>query len=222
MKTVLTTILTLTFFACVNKQEENNLATNDSEKRDTVIIHDTIFIPNDNARNWQEGFGLTHNPDKDSIWFKPASYYLSDKECSGLARDFYYGELCPSDNGMTDELLKLATTDNIKLRPFYRWCLNKTIALQDGALGEHIGIPARKYAEKFPKEFFEYIDIDTDHGKYNDWLGSIEYSGFYDIDDYKNPKAIELRMLKTMKANCKNCDSTIIKRIEKFAKECFD
>jgi hypothetical protein len=28
-----------------------------------------------NQNNWQEGFGLTHNIDKDSIWNKPVRFY---------------------------------------------------------------------------------------------------------------------------------------------------
>lgn len=137
------------FVACTNRQNKAK-SVEQIGTADTIIKYDTIFY---NNRDWQDGFGLTHNPDIDSIWNKPVSYYLSDKECSGLASDFYYGELRPSDNGTTSELLNLITTDNNKLRPFYRWCLNKPIQIQDGALGEYTGVPARQYAEKFPKEF---------------------------------------------------------------------
>jgi hypothetical protein len=140
---------------------------------------------------------------------------------SVLALAFYYGRLKPSDDEVTDRLLELAATDNQKLRPFYRWCLNKTIVIQDGALGEHTGVPARKYAEKFPKEFFEYMDYDTTGEKYTDWVNSILYSGFYDKDDYKKPQDIRNRMSKTMKRNCNNCSDQFKKRIDKFAADCF-
>lgn len=204
--------------ACTNKKS-NKSEIHHSASFDTIIKHDTIYFSN--YRDWQEGFGLTHNPDKDSIWNKPVSYYINDKDCSGLAIDFYYGELRPSDNGITSELLKLVSTDNNKLRPFYRWCLNKTIQIQDGALGEYTGVPARKYAEKFPEEFFEYMDYDTTNEKYLEWVNCILYSGFYDEDNYQNPKEIRIRMSQTMKKNCKNCSEKLNKRIDKFSKDCF-
>ena len=221
MKNLLLIILTLITFACTNKQTDRKSINNNNSRFDTVIIHDTVFISN-NKNDWQEGFGLTHEPDKDTIWYKPVNFYITDKECSGLSIDFYFGRLRPSDDYVTDELLKLAITDNKKLRPFYRWCLNKTIVIQDGALGEHTGIPARKYAEKFPKEFFEYMDIDTSGQKLIDWIGSISYSGFYDEDDYEKPKLIQHRMAQTMKLNCKNCDKKTINRIDIFTIDCFN
>lgn len=220
MKTLLLITSTLSFSAC-NLQSNKKTNSNNTEI-DTLLKRDTVHVyQKSNERDWQEGFGLTHDPDKDSIWYKPSSYYLSDKECSGLASDFYYGRLRPSDNGVTDELLKLATTDNKKLRPFYRWCLNKTIVIEDGALAEHTDVPARKYAEKFPNEFFNYVDIDTSGEKLKDWVGSISYSGFYDQDDYERPNEIQQRMAKTMKSNCKDCNDQIIRRIDKFTKDCF-
>ena len=186
---------------------------------DTVYIHDTLIAAD--HRFWQDGFGLTHDPKTDTIWYKPVSYYFSDKNCSGLAKAFYYGRFQPSDDEITDELLALATTDDIKLRPFYRWCLNKTIMVADGALAEHVGIPARRYAEKFPKEFFAYMDYDTTGEKYEDWVGAIEYSGFYVKDDWKKPLDIRKRMIQTMISNCHGCSDPLKKRIEKFAADCF-
>ena len=115
----------------------------------------------------------------------------------------------------------MVTTDNNDLRPFYRWISNKTILIQDGALAEYTGVPARKYAEKFPKEFFEYMDYDKSGEKYLDWTNAILYSGFYDLDDYKNSKKIRDNLIKTMNSNCINCDEKMIGRIEKFVKDCF-
>lgn len=221
MKPLLFTLLALSTFACSEKQAETKAVADEKTKSDTLIKQDTVIVPNQ-ERDWQEGFGLTHDPQKDSIWFQPVSHYISDKECSPLAIDFYYGRLRPGDNAETDEILKLASTSNVKLRPFYRWCLNKTILVQDGALAEHTGLPARTYAEKFPKEFFEYMDIDPSGEKYKDWVGAIGYSGFYDTDDHRKPKEIQFRMTRTMKANCKKCDDKTLARIEKFVKECFN
>ena len=221
MKTLLLITLTIVTFACRNRQTDTTPFSEGNTRKDTVIKHDTAFIASNNY-DWQVNYGLTHNPDKDTIWYKPVNFYITDKDCSGLAIDFYFGRLRPSDDGVTDELLKLATTENKKLRPFYRWCLNWTIAIEDGALGEHTGIPARRYAEKYPKEFFEYMDFDTSGQKESNWIGSISYSGFYDQDDYKKPKEIQERMAQAMKQNCKNCDTKTLNRIDKFTKECFN
>lgn len=184
---------------------------------DTIRIHDTLFIPR-NEYNWQEGFGLSHEPDMDSVWNKPVRYYIEDENCSGLAFDFYYGFLKPSDNGTTTELLKLAVTNNKKLRPFYRWCLNKTLVISDGALGELTGIPAREYAEKYPDEFFEYLDSTEDGTKYKMWTEAIAYSGNYDYHagNEVNRKRLENIMISNLKTKTqKNTE-----RIRKFAKDC--
>ena len=187
--------------------------TETSQKKDTVLKTD--------RKDWQSGFGLTHNPELDTIWKKPVKYYLENPKCSSLAKDFYKGKFRPTDNDSTSELLSLVTTDNIELRPFYRWCLNKTIQIRDGALAEYPGIPARKYIEKYPQEFFEYMDSDTTNGKYIDWTSSVSYSGFYDEDDYKNSNEIKSRMTKKIKSNCKNIDSKFEIRIEKLVEDCF-
>jgi hypothetical protein len=188
-----------------------------SKEADKLIIHDTVFITTGYDDDRQKGFGLTHDPKLDSIWNKPEDFYLNDKECSGLAVDFYYGYLRPSDNGTTVELLKLATTDNQKLRPFYRWCLNKTIEISDGALGELIGKPARQYAEKFPEEFFEYLDIDSTGTKYLTWTNAIYYSGYYDDED---SLLMKKRIISTMLRNSKIKDKKLVLRIKRFGADC--
>jgi hypothetical protein len=220
MKIQIFAISMMAFTSCNSNESDKPLSV-DSNRADTVVKHDTIYLNNVDDTGWQKSFDLTHDPDKDTVWGKPVSYYLNDNECAGIAYEFYYGYFRPSDNGATDELLKYAATDNARLRPFYRWCLNKTIQISDGALAEHVGIPARRYAEKFPKEFFEYMDYDTTGEKYKDWISAISYSGFYDIDDYKKPKAIRDRLINRMKRNCINCNDQILGRIEKFAKDCF-
>lgn len=199
--------------ACTGRQSGTTDAKNATAK-DTVVEHDTIFYTNN---NWQEGFGLTHDPDIDSIWGKPVRFYISNPKCSPIAIDFYQGRFRPTDNNTTAALLSLVTTDDNQLRPFYRWCLNKTIQIQDGALAEYTGVPARQYAEKFPKEFFEYMDYDTTGNKYADWVNSILYSGFYDKDDYEKPQEIRRRMTQTMKENCINCNEQLKRRIDELA-----
>ena len=202
-------LLLLLIFSCNEKKEL--IVQNKMPQRN--IVHKVL--------DWQEGFELTHNIDKDSIWNKPVRFYLENKQCNQTAKDFYFGKYRPTDDPKTAELLSLVTTDNNDLRPFYRWILNKTIIIQDGALAEYTGVPARKYAEKFPKESFEYMDYDKSGEKYLDWKNAIVYSGFYDLDDYKNSKKIRDNLIKTMNSNCKDCEKKMIGRIEKFAKDCF-
>ena len=202
--------------ACHERQEAKKFASN---RVDTILKHDTVFINNNN--DWQAGFGLTHEPEQDTIWNKPVKFYTDNKNCSPIAIDFYLGEFGPTDNNTTAALLSLVTTNDNSLRPFYRWCLNKTIQIQDGALAEYTGVPARQYAEKFPQEFFQYMETDSTDEKYDDWVSSISYSGFYDKDDYKKSADIRKHMSEAMKANCKNCNEQLKKRIDKFARDCF-
>ena len=93
--------------------------------------------------------------------------------------------------------------------------------IQDGALGEYTGVPARKYAEKYPAEFFEYMNFDTSGQKYTFWMNAIRYSGYFDNDDYKKPVTIRTSMQNVMKSNCQGCNIEVEKRIEKFAADCF-
>ncbi|MBS0646223.1 MAG: hypothetical protein JSR97_06495 [Verrucomicrobia bacterium] len=211
-------LASLSVTACSNRQGDNSTVVKQAHA-DTVFKHDTVYLSN--QTNWQEDFGLTHDPEIDSIWFKPVKFYIDNPKCSPIAIDFYQGQFRPTDNQTTEALLKLVATDDNNLRPFYRWCLNKTIQIQDGALAEYTGVPSRKYAEKFPKEFFQYMDIDTTSEKYKDWVGAISYSGFYDNEDYKKTAIIRQRMTSLMKQNCKNCSIELQSRIDKFAKDCF-
>ena len=169
-------------------------------------------------RDWQEGFHLTHNPEVDSIEGKPIKFYIENKKCDSLAIAFYYGEYRPSDDNYISALLALSSTDDNDLRPFYCWILDKTIAIADGALGEYPGIPARKYAEKFPEEFFKFMDADASKRRYVYWTDIISYSGFYDYDDYKNPKKIRKQLAMTM---LKNSSPKLKNRIAKFTLDCF-
>jgi hypothetical protein len=207
-------IVFIILIACNNKPKQG-INRKQSISKDTIIKHDTVFY----AENWQQGFGLTHDPEIDSVWGKPVKFYIDNPKCSPIAIDFYLGQFRPTDNNTTAALLSLAIADDNQLRPFYRWCLNKTIQIQDGALAEYTGIPARRYAEKFPKEFFDYLNTDTT--KYNNWVSSISYSGFYDQEDYKKPQDIRKRMGQTMKMNCFNCSEQLKKRIDKFVADCF-
>lgn len=206
--------------ACSERHPEK-VITGAKSAADTVMVHDTVYISNTD-NDWQWDFGLTHDPALDSIWFKPVKFYIDNPKCSPIAIDFYRGQFRPTDNETTAALLKLVTTDDNNLRPFYRWCLSKTIQIEDGALGEYTGVPARQYAEKFPEEFFSYVDHDTTKGKYRDWVSSISYSGFYDEDDYREPALIRQRMASVMKQHCKKCSAAMLHRIDRMAQECFE
>ena len=83
------------------------------------------------------------------------------------------------------------------------------------------GVPARQYAEKFPKEFFEYMDSDTSLERYNAWVESIGYSGFYDNEEDNNSASIRQGMASNMKQHCKGCNKALLQRIDTLAKNCF-
>lgn len=214
MKTLSLVFILICSISCNNGVDNRGTIS----KSDTSIQPDTINID----LNWQKDLGLSNDPDKDSIWKQPVSYYITNKNCSPVAVDFYYGRFRPSDNDSTEALLKLAVTEDSTLRLFYRWCLNKTIQIQDGALAEYTGVPARQYAENFPEEFFIYMDSDTTGTKYEEWVGSISYSGYYDNEDYQKAQQIREKLMNAMKSKCKNCDDTMYARIKKFANDCFD
>ena len=205
-------------FACTNRQDNTNRISKPITA-DTFIKHDTIYLSDHQNQDWQHDFNLTHNPAKDTIWGKPVNYYLDDPDCVGIAFEFYYGYFRPSDNGATDELLKYASTSNQKLRPFYRWCLDKTIEIADGALWEHIGTPALKYVAQYPKEFLDFIDQDTSNTQYKNWTNAIAYSGFEAANETDLKKQRE-KLIATMKSNCKDCNIKILKQIEQFGKDC--
>jgi hypothetical protein len=215
MKLLFSFIFFILVVSC-NMPGQNDRGQN-KNRTDTIIKHDTVYL--DQRYDWQQGFELTHDPEVDSVWFKPVKFYIDDPDCSGLAIDFYYGAFRPSDDRVTDELLKLTTTNNAKLRPFYRWCVTKTLQLADGGLAESIGEPAWHYIEKFPKEFFEYAAEDTSNARYNLWIDAINYS-CTEADSKKNEEMMN-KAIKTMKKNCTGCSSDINKKIEQLAKDCF-
>ena len=182
---------------------------------DTVYLRDTVYLPNKGM--WQQFFAITNQPNTDSIWGQPVSYYISDPDCHPLAFDFYYGTFRPGDNASTAYLLSLVTTENDKLRPYYRWCLEKTIQIADGALGEYPGEPALDYAERYPAEFMEYVQYHQDTGVYWDWVGIISYSGLH---KYKYDDELALiGIVEEMKENCQACPDSLDMRFEQFAKD---
>lgn len=189
-------------------------------EHDTIVVHDTVW-QTPAKDDWQRDFGLTHDPEKDSIWGKPVNYYLDDSTCAGLASDFYFGYLRPTDNGATGDLLALVTTDNDKLRPLYRWCLSRTIEIADGALGEYTGQPARRYVEKFPREFVEYIKKLKTGVEETAWAYAITYSGCYDYEGYDDYPLLIRIMTAAIRKNCRGCDKATIARLERFVDRCY-
>ncbi|MBF9236703.1 hypothetical protein I2I05_04785 [Hymenobacter sp. BT683] len=166
-----------------------------------------IWIDKHNGRRY---------PLPNSVGGKPASFYLNNPKVSPLAKALYKSLFRPSDNDSTTQLLALVTTKNQEIRPFYRWCLDFTIAISDGALGEYPGKPALAYATTFPLEFFDYMDKDPSGQRYKRWVEIIAYSGL-DNYDKAHPKIIET-ISADMTAKCQSCNSTTRARIKSFAK----
>jgi len=147
----------------------------------------------------------------DTIAGKPAIFYLDNPKVAPIAKLLYYEKFRPGDNDSTTQLLKLVTTDDEEIRPFYRWCLDLTIQISDGALAEYPGEPALKYAIKFPQEFFIYMDKDATGQRYKEWTEIIAYSG---LSDYtKHSSQIQNEIIIKMTNNCAACDSDMKKRI---------
>ncbi|WP_139423408.1 hypothetical protein [Chryseobacterium mulctrae] len=90
------------------------------KKQEAIVIKESKDMIEYESTNWQEGFGLTYSIDLDSVWGKPMRYYITNKNCDPVARDFYLGIYRPKDEHKTERLLNLVTTDNDSLRPFYR------------------------------------------------------------------------------------------------------
>mgnify|MGYP000367193784 CR=1 FL=1 len=216
MKSYFWIILGFILFSC-SKKTDSDIKTLEGKTFDSTTRKcnaQKTFTSN----NYQEGFHLTHNIDVDSIDGKPVKFYIENKNCDSLAIAFYFGKYHPTDDNLTANLLNLSSTNDQKLRPFYRWILDKTIEISDGALGEYPGVPARKYAEKFPEELFNFLDSDTSKIRYSNWTDIISYSGFYENDDYKKPKLIRKKMEAEM---IKNSSSKLQSRIAKFTLDCF-
>lgn len=217
MKFYFLILLAFILISCSKKTES---VTKDSEGK---ILHSPEKVNIDEQKNstndnYQIGFNLTHNIEIDSIEGKPVKFYIENKNCDSLAIAFYYGKYLPQDDNLTENLLALSSTNDKNLRPFYRWILDKTIEIADGALAEYPGVPARKYAEKFPQELFNFLDSDTSKTRYLNWTNIISYSGFYETDDYEKPKLIRKKMEAEM---IKNSSTKLQDRITKFTLDCF-
>ena len=105
---------------------------------------------------WIDRLNGAKYPLPDSIDGKPVAFYLNSPKVASIAKALYKGQFRPTDNDSTILLLSYITTDDKTIRPFYRWCLDFTIAISDGALAELPGAPALNYAIKFPEEFVNY------------------------------------------------------------------
>lgn len=149
----------------------------------------------------------------DSISGKPASFYLGHSEVSGIAKDFFLGKFKAGDNDSTAELISYITTDNSAIRPFYRWCIDRIMTISDGALSELIGDPALDYAVKFPEEFISYMNSKKPKGR---WVELMAYSSF---KFGENAALIKKEIVTKMNENCRNCNSSIKKDIERFGND---
>ena len=155
-----------------------------------------------------------------SIGGKPASFYLNNPKVSPLAKALYTARFRPTDNDSTARLLALVTTNDNSIRPFYRWCLDFTITISDGALGEYPGVPALAYATKFPQEFFAYMDKDASGQRYKRWVEIIAYSGLSNYNEAK--PLIRKGIIEDMTKKCQPCSAATNQRINRFAKSVVD
>jgi hypothetical protein len=174
---------------------------------------------------WIDWYGITRDPNKDSIAGKLVKDYLNDPQVAQIAKDFYTGKYRPTDDDSTTHLLGLIKTKNKQLRPFYRWCLDETINIADGAVGEYPGEPAMQYALAHPAEFFTYMDKDISGKRYKNWMDIISYSGLFKYTDNYNTTNFD-KVKKKIKAdllsNCSPCTVALRNKIEKFSTDVVD
>jgi hypothetical protein len=179
--------------------------------------HASGTVKKHSSNFWITQFDIHRNPETDVIGNKPAQYYLKHPKVARLAKNFYYGRFRPTDNDSTAQLLNLVTTANSEIRPFYRWCLNETINMADGALAEYPGGPAFNYVARYPTEFFTYMDSDKSGQRFKNWKQMISYSGLplYHASNAKLEQAILTRLM----SNCSACSLSTKQRIHKMAKD---
>jgi hypothetical protein len=200
--------------ACNNKVTEQR--SSDSSKTVHQVLTDDS-TKKESKRIWTDRLNGQQYPLPDSINGKPVSFYINHPKVALIAKALYKGQFRPGDNDSTTELLSYITTEDSTIRPFYRWCLDFTISISDGALGEYPGSPALDYAMKYPKEFFDYMDKDVSGQRYKKWTEIIVYSG---LPDYtKKPEEIEKGLINNINKSCYSCDVGTISLISAFAKD---
>lgn len=118
-----------------------------------------------------------HDQLPDSIQGRPVRWYLDNPQVDPLAKAFYRGQFRPSDDSSTQRLFNLILVPDSSLRPFYRYCLNESMLIADGALGDYLGNPALNYLLRYPVELFRYMDEDTSGDREKMWGLYIGYSG---------------------------------------------
>jgi hypothetical protein len=140
-------------------------------------------------------------------------HYIFNPDCDALAFDFYYGQFKPSDNALSSEFMDLLLNENDALRPFYRWCFDRTIDMADGAFAEYIGTAARSYVEKYPVEFIEFTASDS--LIMPRWAEIIAYSGMHEFQ-YELEGAGE-KLAQTFIASCVKCEELENNQLDSFA-----
>ncbi|MCI1188971.1 hypothetical protein MON38_16230 [Hymenobacter sp. DH14] len=193
----------------INRPSEKVIAPDETNQAGIPLAkHNPVWVDRHNGRRYAL---------PTSIGEKPVSFYLKNPAVSPLAKALYTSRFRPTDNDSTTQLLALATTKNQEIRPFYRWCLDFTIAISDGALGEYPGEPALAYATTYPQEFFSYMDKDKSGKRYERWRAIIAYSGPGSYNEANS--AAKKKIIDRMAKNCPSCSDKIKHRISSFASD---
>jgi hypothetical protein len=197
----------------------SNSPTNQTSQADSSTNNKTSTVDNlPKSKNlWVDRLNGSTYPLPDTIGGEPVSFYLDNPKIADISKAFYKAKFRPTDNDSTTKLLSFVTTNDSTLRPFYRWCLDFTITISDGALGEYPGVPALAYATKFPKEFFDYMDKDPSGQRYKQWTEIIAYSGLSNYD--RKESEIEKEIISNMYNNCYFCSGNTKSRIVTFAQD---
>ena len=200
--------------SCNSNSPKNHISQVDSSTNNQTSTVDTIPKSNN---IWVDRLNGSTYPLPDTIDGKPISFYLDNPKVADISKALYKAKFRPTDNDSTTQLLSYVTTKDSTLRPFYRWCLDFTITISDGALAEYPGVPALAYATEFPKEFFDYMNKDQSGQRYKQWTEIIAYSG---LSNYgRKESEIENEIISNMRNNCYICVGNTKSRIVTFARD---
>ena len=83
--------------------------------------------------------------------------YLTNKQISKSAKDYYFGKFRPSDDRRTFSIIDSLKTKNDSTRPFYLLLVSKMLLKSDGALAEELGIECKSLMESHPNNLIDFL-----------------------------------------------------------------
>lgn len=85
------------------------------------------------------------------------NFYLSHKQVSKTAKDYYHNKFIAIDDDRTFSILDSLNTHNNETRPFYLYLTSHMLETADGALSEGMGLLCKEFVEKHPNYLMEFL-----------------------------------------------------------------